>query len=271
MAVLNVTPDSFSDGGRFGSHLHAAETACAMLDAGAAIIDVGGESTRPGADRVPAAEQVRRVVPVIAEVLSRRPDAIVSIDTTLAEVAGAAIDAGAAIVNDVSAGSDDAALVPLVVARRVGIVIMHRVTTPDRDSYSDAYDTAPMAGDIVEQVLASLRAQMRAFVSSGGEPNAAVLDPGLGFGKTVEQNIDLIRRTTELLALGRPILSGLSRKSFVGRVSLERDSEPAERGPGTAAFTALHRAAGASIFRVHDVSATIQALRAADAIARTAL
>ncbi|MEO1715596.1 MAG: dihydropteroate synthase [Planctomycetota bacterium] len=271
MAILNVTPDSFSDGGELATIDAVVRRAAAALDEGAHILDIGGESTRPGAERVDAEEQIRRVVSAVDAIVRTRNDVIISVDTTLARVARAAIDAGAVIVNDVSAGTEDDALIPLVIERGVGYVAMHRHTTPDKDSYSDAYTAPPIERDLVENVADFLRERLDSFERAGGSPECVLLDPGLGFGKSVEQNLELIRRTPDLLNLGRPVLSGLSRKSFVGRVSLERDSQPTERLPGTVALTALHRAAGASVFRVHDVAPAVQALRSADALARTGL
>ncbi len=270
MAILNVTPDSFSDGGELATSEAVVRRAARALEEGADILDIGGESTRPGADRVDAAEQIRRVVPAIEAILRGLGGAVVSVDTTLAEVAEAAIGAGAAIVNDVSGGSDDRAMHPLVARSGAGYIAMHRVLPPSRDSYSDRYSDAPIKQVVTDLVAGWMRSTLEACEQAGIDPACVVLDPGLGFGKTVEQNLELIRGTPTLCSVGRPILSGLSRKSFVGRVCLERDSEPGERGAGTVALTALHRAAGASVFRVHEVSPAVQAIRAADALARTA-
>ncbi|MEL6497015.1 MAG: dihydropteroate synthase [Planctomycetota bacterium] len=272
MAILNVTPDSFSDGGELSTIDAVVRRATAAIDDGAHILDIGGESTRPGAGRVDAEEQIRRVVPAVEAILGKRCDAIISVDTTLAQVAAAAIDAGAAIVNDVSMAQDDLALMDVVAQHQVGYVLMHRVLPPNKDKYSDQYDAPIVEADILNEVSIDLVATCKVLEHVGINRERIVFDPGLGFGKTVEQNLELIRRTPELTELGgRPVLSGLSRKSFVGRVSLERDSQPTERSAGTTALTALHRAAGASVFRVHDVAPAVQALRSADALARTDL
>lgn len=264
MAILNLTPDSFSDGGHLCTPDDAVRAAALALHEGALILDLGGESTRPGAEPVPAEEQIRRVAPAVSAVARALPDAIISVDTTLAEVARAAIHAGAAIINDVSGGTHDPAMLPLAAETRVGLVLMHRRVEPRFDRYSDDYEQPPVEGDIVACVRDALRERLQAALTAGVDPEAVVLDPGLGFGKDVGQNLELIRRTGELAALGRPVLSGLSRKSFVGRVSLGRDSEPSERLAGTLALSAAHRLAGASVFRVHDVAPHERALWAID-------
>lgn len=263
MAIINVTPDSFSDGGKWNSDT-AATAATHAVQAGAAIIDIGGESTRPGAARVSAADQIARVVPVIAA--ARRllgPAPAISIDTTLAAVADAAIDAGADIVNDVSAGREDADMLQLCARRQVGVVLMHRLVPPDRDSYSDRYVAPPDYADVVQDVKTFLRERLAAAVAAGVPPERIALDPGLGFGKSVEHNLALIRGTPRLLELGRPILSGLSRKSFVARAAgMPGDSSPADRLAGTIGLTIAHAAAGASILRVHDVEPAARAIAA---------
>lgn len=273
MAILNVTPDSFSDGGELATLEDVVAAARRALEAGAAVLDIGGESTRPGAARVSVEEQIARVVPAIrairgaggvgAGALATIP---ISVDTTRAEVARAAIDAGADIVNDVSGGTEDPEMLRLVAERRVGLVLMHRVFAPDRDRYSTAYAAgdAPIAGDVVEHVARGLRAMMERAVGAGVDVRAIVLDPGLGFGKTVEQNLELIRRTGELCEIGRPVLSGISRKSFVGKVSGGGGSgaalSPKERLPGTLALSVEHLRAGARLFRVHDVAEHVRVL-----------
>ena len=271
IGILNLTPDSFSDGGSYPTPDHAVQAAAHMLEHGADAIDVGGESTRPGARAVPDAEQIARVTPFLRALRrSRGPvgRVPVTIDTTRAPVAAAALDAGADAINDISAGRDDPEMFALAAARRTGIVLMHRLRTPDRDAYSDRYARAPIQGDVLAEVGGFLRERTRAAVAAGVDPGGIVIDPGLGFGKSVEQNLELVRRTGELAALGRPVLSGASRKSFVGRVSLERDSTPAERLVGTLAISVAHLHAGARLFRVHDVREHAQALRTAWAILR---
>jgi dihydropteroate synthase len=267
MAILNVTPDSFSDGGRLPTVDDGLAAAAQAVRDGADMLDIGGESTRPGAARVEPDEQTRRVIPLVRAIRGATGpvgSVPISVDTTHESVASAAIDAGADAVNDVSAGaeSDDATL-RLAAARGAGLVLMHRATDPTRDRFSDQYRKAPIDGDIVAAVGGFLRAASSRALAAGCSPESLVLDPGLGFGKTVEQNVELVRRTGELLAIGHPILSGVSRKSFVGRVSLGRDSQPSERLAGTLSFSVMHLLAGASIFRVHDVSEHAGALRAA--------
>ncbi len=262
MAILNVTPDSFADGGRFTSPADVADAARRAVDAGADMLDVGGESTRPGAQRVGADEQIGRVVPAIEAVRRAGIEAPISVDTTLAAVAVAALDAGADAVNDVSAGTEDPGMLAACARCGAGVVLMHRLAPPTADSYSDKYDEAPVYGDVVAGVRAYLEQRLRAAVSAGIDAGRVVLDPGLGFGKTVDQNLELISRTGELLTLGRPVLSALSRKSFVGRAGLGRDSSPGERLAGTLALSVVHQLAGARLFRVHDVGEHAEALRA---------
>lgn len=263
MAILNITPDSFSDGGQITSPDHAASIALAALAAGAEAIDIGGESTRPGAQRVSAEEQIRRVVPAIRAVRDAvGPTPLITIDTTRAAVAHAALEVGADAVNDVSAGEDDPAMLPLVAERRCGIILMHRTAPPDASVYSHHQPPGPFL-DIVREVASGLVARTSSALSAGVLPEAILLDPGLGFGKTVDQNLELVTRTGELLRLGFPILSALSRKSFIAAASgLPPESGPDERSGGTLALTIAHHRAGARLFRVHDAAHTVRALRA---------
>lgn len=268
MAILNATPDSFSDGGKCAT-VDSALHACALfLEQGAAIIDIGGESTRPGAAPVDIAEQIRRTVPIITSLRARRefdPMAI-SIDTTRAEVARAALEAGADAINDVSGLHDDReSMLGLLASTHAGYVLMHRLVAPAKDRYSDRYAKAPMYNDVVSDVRSFLQHALGDLVAQGIDERRVLLDPGLGFGKSVEQNCDLIRGTSEFTSLGRPVLSGLSRKSFVGRLAHGRDSDPGERLEGTLALSALHLYFGARVFRVHDVGACMGALRATSA------
>lgn len=262
MGILNVTPDSFSDGGAFPSTDAAVEHALAMISEGATIIDVGAESTRPGATRVPAAEQIARAVPVI-RAMRVRSDVAISIDTTLAAVAEAALDAGADAVNDVSAGDEDDAMLPLVARRGCGLVLMHRVAPPDRDRYSTEYAASAIGGEIVATVRDRLLAAADRALGLGIPKASIALDPGLGFGKTVEQNWALIARSGEFADLGFPLLIGASRKSFVGRVTGVED--PVKRVVGSAVAAAIAWSGGARIIRTHDVQATREALAAAAA------
>ncbi len=261
LAILNLTPDSFYAASRFDADIvdHAAR----FVADGAAMLDLGPESTRPGAAPVPADVQLQRLLPAV-EAIRRAPAPLgtipLSIDTTSAAVADAALSAGANAINDVSAGLDDPAMLATVAKHSAGIILMHRLAPPSADAYSDKYASPPAYDDVVTHVRDFLQARARQALAAGIPPEAIVLDPGLGFGKTVAQNLDLIARTAELAALGHPILSALSRKSFIGRVALNRDSDPAERLAGTLAASVLHLRNGASLARVHDVREHRQAL-----------
>lgn len=266
MGVLNATPDSFSDGGDHLDPVSAAEAGMAMVEAGAAILDVGGESTRPGSERVQPEEQIARVVPVI-EALRRSPSTrstVITIDTTLSGVAEAALDAGADAINDVSAGREDPAILELAGARGAGLVLMHRLRAPDQDQYSDRYSEPPVYEDVVDEVRAFLDLHSGRAEAAGVGPEAIVVDPGLGFGKTVDKNLDLVRGLGRLVGDGRPVLAGASRKSFLGAITGEAD--PRNRGVEsvTASVEAWRR--GAGILRVHDVDAHRRALAVAAAI-----
>jgi len=272
IGILNVTPDSFSDGGQHLSVREAFRAADQMVSEGADMLDLGGESTRPGAHRVSADEQIRRVVPVL-EAIRKAPGPLsgipISIDTTRSAVARAGLNAGADAINDVSAGTEDPELISLAAEFGAGLVLMHRVHAPPIDQYSDHYQSPPIAGTALGAVAAFLAERSNAAIAAGVHRESLVLDPGLGFGKTVEQNLELVRGTGELLKLGFPLLSAASRKSFVGRVSLGRDSQPHERLLGSIAFSITHFAFGIRLFRVHDVAAHLQALRAAAAILKS--
>ncbi len=263
-AVINTTPDSFSDGGAFLDPAAAADHARACVAAGAALLDLGAASTRPGAPRVSAPDQLARLLPALRAIRAAVGDAIpITIDTTLARVASAAFDTGADAVNDVSAGHEDPAMLPLCARLRRGIILMHRLTTPDRDRYSTAYTSPPVYADVVAEVSVFLAARASAAVRAGIAAESIALDPGLGFGKSVEQNLALICGTARLADLGHAVVSGLSRKSFVAPLSgLSPDAPPAARLAGTIALTLAHVEAGARILRVHDVSPITQALHA---------
>lgn len=263
MGVLNVTPDSFSDGGAYLDADAAIARARVLVADGAGIIDVGGESTRPGASRVEADEQIRRTVPVI-EAIARELDVALSIDTTDATVAEAAIDAGAGIVNDVSAGQDDDRILALAAATGCGLVLMHRLKPPAHDVYSDQYESSPAYTDVVRDVADHLVARAAAARAAGVAAASIVLDPGLGFGKSVEQVFDLVRATPVLLEAGYPILSAASRKSFIGAVTEVK--APADRVIGSAALSVAHWIGGCRIFRVHDVAVHREALAVAAAV-----
>jgi len=267
MGVVNVTPDSFSDGGQFTGPEEAAQFALQLVEEGASVIDIGGESTRPGAARVDAEEQVRRVVPVIARVRSRSSVAI-TVDTTSAAVAEAALEAGADAVNDVSAGCEDPAMFALVARRGAGLVLMHRLAPPGEDSYSDRYAEAPIYDDVVREVASFLLMRAEVAMAAGVARESIVLDPGLGFGKSVAQNYELLARTSELVALGMPVLVGASRKSFLGAVSGRADPEQRIIGSVVAAVAAY--GGGARIIRAHDVGAHREALLVAHAVLKGA-
>jgi dihydropteroate synthase len=267
MGVVNVTPDSFSDGGQFAGPEEAAQHALQLVEEGATIIDIGGESTRPGAARISPEEQVRRVVPVIARLRSRSGVAI-SIDTTSAAVADAALEAGADAVNDVSAGCEDRAMFPLVARRGAGLVLMHRLAPPGDDSYSDRYAEPPIYDDVVREVASFLLMRAELAMGVGVARECIALDPGLGFGKSVAQNYELLARTSELAALGMPVLVGASRKSFLGAVTGRSDPEQRIIGSVVAAVAAY--GGGARIIRAHDVGAHREALLVAHAVLKGA-
>jgi len=268
MGVLNVTPDSFSDGGRFFEPAAAIEHGLAMLENGADILDVGGESTRPGAlavssqPAVSAEEELRRVIPVIEELLRRRPKAIVSIDTYKAQVARAAIEAGAEIANDVSALRWDSEMARTVAELRCGVVLMHMRGSPAE------WRTLPPLDDPTELVARELEERAQAAIAAGIARERIVLDPGFGFGKRLDENYPLLARFDELHKLGFPLLAGLSRKSFIGRTLAKNgnDLPPHERLYGSLAAVTAAILKGAHIVRVHDVQSTAQAVRIADRI-----
>jgi len=264
MGILNVTPDSFSDGGQFFSLDAALAEAEKMISEGADIIDVGGESTRPGGEPVSFDEEIKRVVPVI-EALSRRFDTPLSVDTTKSEVARAALDAGAAVVNDVSALRFDFYIADAVARAGAGLVLMHSRGTPA------TMHRLPPVAEIMEEVVSSLRASVRMAERRGVKHESIVIDPGIGFGKSQEQNLELIARLDELIAAfpDYPLLIGSSRKSFIGRILADSSGTPApasERLYGTLATIAISVLKGAHIVRVHDVKATRDAVRIADLI-----
>ncbi|NLH99178.1 MAG: dihydropteroate synthase [Chthonomonadales bacterium] len=259
MGVLNVTPDSFSDGGRYLQKDAALRRALDMAASGADIIDVGGESSRPGAEPVPLEEELRRVLPVIAD-LAREPGLIVSVDTRKAEVARAAIEAGAAMVNDISAMTADPDMAPVVAASGVAVCLMHMQGTPQ------TMQVAPAYGDVVTDVREYLRERAAAARAAGIAEDRIIVDPGFGFGKTLEHNLEMLRRLREFTDLGYPILVGTSRKSMLG--ALLGGAPPEDRTEGTAATVALAVANGASMVRVHDVREMWRVVCVADAVVR---
>jgi len=265
MAILNVTPDSFSDGGRFDSPDAVVRAAREAVEQGADLLDIGGESTRPGAEAVSASEQIRRVIPAIEGIRAAGIKAPISVDTTSAAVAEAALGAGAQIIDDVSAGLDDGAMLQLAADHGAGIILMHRLAKPRDDSWSDAYASDPAyPGGVVPCVLGFLLERAEAAMGAGIRREAIAIDPGLGFGKSVAQNFELIRSTAAFAQTGFPVLGAASRKSFLGAVT--GIENPAERVEASIAASVAQRLAGAPLFRVHDVAAQASALRAADAI-----
>jgi len=257
MGVLNVTPDSFSDGGRFFDGEAAVAHGLKMAREGAQIIDVGGESTRPGAEPVPLAEELRRVIPVI-EQLREKMDGLISIDTSKAEVARRALDAGAVLVNDVTGGRGDPAMLPLLAERRAALILMHMQGVPRTMQLAPAY------GDVVGEVANFFRQQYACALECGIDPMAIAFDPGIGFGKTLEHNLELLRNLDRLRVSDRPMVVGVSRKSFLSRLANGEGTN--DRGMVTVILTALLRGGGADVLRVHDVAGNVQSLRVTDAV-----
>jgi dihydropteroate synthase len=257
MGVLNVTPDSFSDGGKYAAADAAIARAEEMFSQGADLIDVGGESTRPWSEPIPAHEQIARVVGVIRR-LAPLPVTI-SIDTTQAAVAEAALDAGAGLVNDISAGRDDPALLPLVARRGCPVILMHMQGTPR------TMQAAPTYSDVVAEVADFLLERLAAAAAAGVDRARTLIDPGIGFGKGLAHNLTLLRRQRELIErVGRPTVIGTSRKAFVGKIT--RVENPADRIFGTAATVAWAVANGAAVVRVHDIEAMRQVVAMTRAI-----
>jgi len=262
MGVLNVTPDSFSDGGRHRDIDDAIRHGRLMAEQGADLVDVGGESTRPGATRVDRAEESRRVLPVIRELAAA--GVAVSIDTTRAAVAEQALDAGAVVVNDVSGGLADPSMVKVVAAASVPWVLMHW------RGHSREMEQLATYTDVVTEVIDELKARIDDAVAGGVPAQALVIDPGLGFAKRIEHDLALLAHLDRLVAIGLPVLIGASRKSFLGRVLAAADGSPrvvSEREVGTAATTALAAAAGVWGVRVHDVRASVDVARVVAAVA----
>jgi dihydropteroate synthase len=255
MGVLNVTPDSFSDGGLYLDPSDALAAGRGMLDQGADIVDVGGESTRPGADPVTADEELRRVIPVIGPLA--RAGAVVSIDTSKPEVAQAAVDAGAEIINDVTAATAEG-MAEVMAGTGAGVILMHMKGTPRTMQDTPRYD------DVIAEVAAFLEQAAARVIAAGVAPESVAVDPGIGFGKTVSHNLELIAGLGDLAGLGYPVVLGTSRKTFLGKVA--RIDRPAGRDNATAVTTALGFERGARIFRVHDIGSSRDALRLAAAI-----
>jgi dihydropteroate synthase len=260
MGVVNVTPDSFSDGGLFLDASAAVQHGLELAAEGASILDIGGESTRPGAEPVSGEEELRRVLPVIEGLVSPGAGSRISIDTSKAEVASAAIAAGATLVNDVTALRGDPSMADVVARADVDCCLMHMLGEPRTMQEDPRYD------DVTDQVKAFLEERLAFAVAAGIAEDRVLLDPGIGFGKTAAHNLELLRRLDELVAIGRPIVIGTSRKSFLGRITGRDD--PAQRLPGTIATNVIAYERGARVFRVHDVAPVYDALLVAAATVR---
>lgn len=263
MGVVNVTPDSFFDGGRHDDTASGIAHGELLADQGAAILDIGGESTRPGADPVGADEEIARVVPVVEGLKRSRPAAQLSVDTTKLAVAEAAVAAGATYVNDVSAFTIEPELAGFVADAGVDCCLMHMQGEPRTMQANPQYD------DVVDDVNSHLERRMEFAVAEGVSEERIQLDPGIGFGKTLEHNLELLARLDEIVAIGRPVLIGVSRKSFIAKVA-ERagvsGADANDRLPGTTAANVLALERGATVFRVHDVAEAAQSLAVAAAV-----
>jgi dihydropteroate synthase len=262
MGIVNVTPDSFSDGGRYLDPGLAVARCHELLAEGADLLDLGGESTRPGSATVAPGEQWRRLEPVLAQVVRARPDAVLSVDTRSAEVAERALAAGARIVNDVSALSD-AAMAGVVARAGAGLVLMHMRGTPETMQRQTEY------ADVTIEVSGYLRERIEAAVAAGVARECIAVDPGIGFAKSAQGSLELLARIPELARLGTPVLVGASRKSFLARLTGD-EGPPRERVPASLAAAALATWQGAHILRVHDVAATVRAVKIASAARKAA-
>lgn len=258
MGVVNITPDSFYAGSRFPHSDQAVEVALEMVEKGATILDLGAESTRPGGAAVPVEEELSRLLPVLSK-LRPRTDALISIDTRKSVVAGRALALGADVVNDVSGLSADENMAATIAAAEAGVVVMHMLGTPE------TMQTRPEYDDVVSEVVGALRSGSRRAISAGIARDSILVDPGIGFGKTVEHNLTLLNRLSELSELDIPILVGTSRKSFIGKLL---SLPPENRIFGTAASVACAVLRGADVVRVHDVGEMGEVVRVADAIRR---
>ena len=261
MGVLNVTPDSFSDGGNFFDPKCAIQHGLRMAAEGAHIIDVGGESTRPGAKTVTAQEEMGRVIPVV-ERLRRETEVIISIDTSKAQVARAAVEAGASIVNDVTGGRGDEEMMPLIAETKSAFIIMHMQGTPQ------TMQVAPHYTNVVSEIVEFFRQQYERAIVYNIDPMATAFDPGIGFGKTLEHNLELLAQLERLRTCDRPIVIGVSRKSFLGK--LIDSAQVSDRLAPALALTSLLRSRGADVLRVHDVKENVNALKVTDTILQRA-
>jgi dihydropteroate synthase len=258
MGIVNATPDSFSEGGRFATADAAIAQGLRLHEEGAEILDIGGESTRPGAEAVDAGEEMRRVLPVIRGLAEALPGVLLSIDTMKAEVAAAALEAGARIINDVTGLTGDPDMPALAARAGCGVVVMHMQGRPRDMQVAPAYD------DVVEEVRGYLAGRFRALCEAGIDPEAMVFDPGIGFGKTADHNLALLRALDTLAPAGRPLLLGISRKSILG--TLLGGAAVEERSWATVAMTSFAREHGARVIRAHEAKANAQALRMTEAI-----
>ena len=261
MGVLNITPNSFSDGGNFFDAENAVAHGLRMAAEGAHLIDVGGESTRPGAEAVAPEEELRRVIPVV-EQLRRKSEVIISIDTSKADVARAAIRAGASIVNDVTGGRGDQEMMPLIAETKSAFIIMHMQGIPQ------TMQIAPQYTNVVSEVFDFFRQQYARAIVYSIDPMAIAFDPGIGFGKTLEHNLELLAQLERLRACDRPIVIGVSRKSFLGK--LINSEQMSDRLAPAVALTSLLRTRGADVLRVHDVKENVNALKMTEAILQRA-
>jgi dihydropteroate synthase len=261
VGILNVTPDSFSDGGDFLEQEAAAEHASAMLDEGADILDVGGESTRPGSDPVSQEEEIRRVVPVMERILAVHPEAVISVDTYRSGTATAVLEAGASIVNDVTALRGDPNMVSVIEEAGCPVILMHMRGEPKTMQKDPHYE------DVVREVRDFLAQRAQYAVAAGVRPENVILDPGIGFGKNLEHNLALLRNLDAIVDLGFPVLIGASRKRFLERITGVQEAK--DRVSGTVATTVLAFQQGATFFRVHDVRANREALAVAEAVLHT--
>jgi dihydropteroate synthase len=261
VGILNVTPDSFSDGGDFLDPEVAAQHAASMLDEGAGMLDVGGESTRPGSDPVSQEEEIERVVPVIERILSARPEAVISVDTYRSGTAMAALEAGASLVNDVTALRGDPRMATVIQEAGCPVILMHVQGEPKTMQKDPQYQ------DVVREVRDFLAERAEYAVAVGVRPEKVIVDPGIGFGKNLEHNLNLLNNLDAIVDLGFPVLIGASRKRFIERITGLQEAR--ERIPGTVATTVLAYERGATFFRVHDVRANREALAVAEAVLHT--
>jgi dihydropteroate synthase len=260
MGILNVTPDSFSDGGLYFKESDAIKRALQIAEEGADIIDIGGESTRPGSEPISLEEEIRRTIPVI-KALNKEINIPISIDTYKSEVARRALDAGASIVNDISGLRFDPNMADVVSEYKVPVIIMHIKGTPKDMQKNPVYEA------LIPEIMDYLRESILIANSAGVEDDKIIIDPGIGFGKTFEHNLEIIKNLNEFTLLQKPLLIGPSRKAFIGKIL--GDAPPEERFEGTAAVVAISIMNGANIVRVHDVKNMVKVVRVADAIKRT--